>query len=97
MLNWSKKAHTELELCKCRFKFIQIAVCCTFLLEFLSKPNFPCQSNICHRKDGGGASHSMYNDCPYALRTYLHDYGGSRYGLFGVFSIWRGTLQKFGM
>ena len=26
MLNWLKKVHTELELCKCRFKFIQIAV-----------------------------------------------------------------------
>ena len=28
MLNWSKKVDTELELCKCHFKFIQIAVLC---------------------------------------------------------------------
>ena len=26
MLNWSKKVHTELELCKCHFKIIQTAV-----------------------------------------------------------------------
>ena len=26
MLNWSKKADTDLELCKCRFKFICISV-----------------------------------------------------------------------
>ena len=28
MLNWSKKAHKDLELSKCRFKFIQISVLC---------------------------------------------------------------------
>ena len=28
MLNWSKKADTDLELCKCRFKFICISVQC---------------------------------------------------------------------
>ena len=29
MLNWSKKADTDLELCKCRFKFICISVLCS--------------------------------------------------------------------
>ena len=40
MLNWSKKADTDLELCKCRFKFICISVQrdaidrCTLILHF---------------------------------------------------------------
>ena len=33
MLNWSKNADTDLELCKCRFKFIQIAVICSLHLK----------------------------------------------------------------
>ena len=39
MHNWSKKVHTELELCKCRFKFIQIAVAWVLLLKSGSRPS----------------------------------------------------------